>query len=208
MPKFSENNKVQEVVSLIIDTGIEVSSWYQLVPTMQWQHASRWITICGTMSAFSCAVVYEIYKSGRDGNPSINRDFFKAVEDSLFRAYEQDSKLCMAPVRSCLPMAAECQEFCSKFGITEDTRVTMSMISGIIFPHRIRQGQRDWAAGFTSNSVHAPAEFAAMRLAADLAGIVTPASLVGQMARDLGIMYYGSTLPPLTDFFSKYQASS
>ena len=43
-----------------------------------------------------------------------------------------------------------------------------------------------------------------MRLAADITGITTPASLVGKTAADLGIEKYGSASITLTQFVRSY----
>lgn len=80
----------------------------------------------------------------------------------------------------------------------------MDMILGVIFPERLARYQVDWADGFTSRSGCGPAVYAAMRLTADLTGVVTPNSLVGHTADELGLMSFGSALVVLTDFVASY----
>ena len=107
-------------------------------------------------------------------------------------------------VRDALPLRSERSMFCNAHPATEDTKVRMSMLLGIIFSNRSKNYQRDWAAGWISNGVHAPAEYAAMRLAADLTGIETPDSLQGFTAEQLAIESYGSALDPLISFAAEY----
>jgi len=201
---FGNRNKGEDAIPLIINAGKDVSAWFMHEDTLQWEHANLWTAMCGTIPAFACVIVHEIHKSGEKTLSLNQRDFFKSIENYLFKVYKLDADSFVMPIRTCLPLLYERQEVCKDFGVTEDTLVTMAMIMGIIFPNRLRRYQRDWVAGFSSNSIHAPAEYAAMRLAADLTGIETPESLVGHNATDLGIMSYGSALTPLLEFASAY----
>jgi len=80
----------------------------------------------------------------------------------------------------------------------------MDMLLGIIFPNRSKLHQTDWVEGLQSKGIGFPAEYAAMRLAADLIGIPTPSSLRGLTAEELGIMPYGAALIPLKNFAFSY----
>ena len=82
------------------------------------------------------------------------------------------------------------------------------MILGIILPNRLSKYQEDWkypilrlAEGQRDLDMTC---YVAMRLAADLTGIVTPESLVGHVAADLGIEKYGMAYLALTSFATSY----
>lgn len=208
---FGKSNKVETTVKLLANAGREASEWFQGENTLQWMHASRWCAFCVTMPAFAYVIAREMMISGSTSLSSGQRSFFKSVEDGLFKLYAQDRMSYAVPIRECLPLFSERQKVCQAFGEDENTLVTMDMVLGIIFPNRLGKYQVDWAAGFAASRVqsptgysHSPQVYAAMRLAADLAGIATPQSLAGHTAMGLGIMAFGTAEIVLQLFVEAY----
>jgi hypothetical protein len=81
----------------------------------------------------------------------------------------------------------------------------MDMVLGIILPKRLSNYQKDWGSALFDLQRVTVAEYAAMRLAADLTGVPTPASLVGQSVATLGIGdSYGPAFRALTEFATGY----
>jgi hypothetical protein len=202
---FGKRNKVDAAVEMIATAGGVISQCFQDETTLQWKHARRWSAYCGTIPAFTFVVVIqEALKSGSVPPSSVQQSFFKSIEDTLFKLYERDRESHMVLIRECLPLASERRGVCEVFGVDENTRVTMDDVLGLIFQNRFRRYKTDWAEGLLYSGNDGIAEYAAMRLVADLTGIATPQSLAGHTAKELGIMAYGSALAPLTGFASAY----
>ena len=103
---------------------------------------------------------------------------------------------------------SELWSVCKAFNTEPDVEMSSDTILGVIFPNRLTNYQKDWGSGilrcFSGHKDINISDYAAMRLAADLTGIVTPPSLVGHIAADLGIEKYGSASIVLTEFASSY----
>jgi len=185
---------------MIAQAGAETSMWFNENESLQWAPAKMWTMFCGTIPAFAFVIMYE---QSQRGTESEKQEFFKSLEDALFVFYKEYSKK-VAPLRECVPNAAERSKVCDMYNVDDDINMGMDTILGIIFPGRLHQYQSDLAASIASASVHAPFEYAAMRLAADLTGVPTPKSLVGQSAEELGILAYGDAIIPLIEFGNAY----
>lgn len=185
---------------MIAQAGADTSQWFQHEESLQWAPAKMWTMFCGTIPAFAFVILYEQTQRGSDAE---KQEFFKSLEDALFVFYKEYSKK-IAPLRGCVPNPAERRKVTEMYNVEDDINMGMDTILGIIFPGRLHQYQSDLAAGMTSSGPHAPFEYAAMRLAADLTGVPAPKSLAGQSAEELGIMACGTAIIPLIEFGSAY----
>ncbi len=201
---LEDGNDLNTIIDLIVAAGEDISTWLQHEKELQWQHARHWTALCGTIPAFAFIVVYKTLHSGSQEMSDTQIAFYKDIENNLFDYYQQQSAGRHVSIGQCLPLTSERRAVCDCWAAPENTLVTMDMLLGIIFPNRCRLYQTDWIEGFPSKGFGTPAEYAAMRLAADLIGIPTPSSLHGLTAEELGIMPYGSALKPLQNFVFSY----
>jgi hypothetical protein len=201
---FGKRNKVETAIKHITIAGRHTAEWFQDEETLQWQHADRWSAICGTIPAFAFVIMHEMSKSKFPASPSTQKEFFKSIEDILFKMYEEDRLSYTVPVKQCLALLPERRKVCEAVNCSEDTIVPMDTVLSVIFPDRLCLYQTDWAAGFLSSRALGLSEYAAMRLAADLTGVATPQNLVGRTANDLGIMPFGTASFVLTEFVAAY----
>lgn len=196
-----KQKRLQDAFRLIIHAGQSTAQCYQHEKSLQWHAAQEWVTFCGTISAFASLIAIESISAPQDKG---NRDFFKSIEDALFSVYSQYSKPHMVSLRACIPLGSERAIVRNTFNIPDNTQMKMDTILGVIFPIRLQVYQTDLIQGYATQRIHAPYDYLAMRLASQITGIETPASLVGRTAHELGIMTYGSALSPLFDFGSAY----
>jgi hypothetical protein len=205
MPVPYTSAKLELALKSIGQAGRNTQQWFQHEDSLQWEHAQRWCLFSGTISAFAFVVTFESFLGQATTLSAEQIIFFKSIENMLFNLYREDSDEYTVQLCQCLPLMTERREVCDTFDIKEDTYVTMDLILGIIFPRRSHRYQMDWATGFPpSKGFDGIAEYAAMRLAADLMGVETTGSLAGTTAAELGIVQYGGALVALTDFASSY----
>jgi hypothetical protein len=107
-----------------------------------------------------------------------------------------------------LALQSERDAFCDAYNLIDEELATFGTLLPFVFPKRLRRYQWDWFYGFRSDNVHAPMEYAAMRLAADLTGIETPECIDGMTAMELGVKEYASALMPISEFISRYNENN
>ncbi len=220
-------NRLDRVMQIIAAAGQATCDWFQQDDCCKFPNGERWISFCGTIPAFAYVIAHEAIIKGRaELSTPEQRDFFKSIEDALFTLYEKDEGDHMVPIRQCLLLESERTAVIQALQfhpddpddeVTLDTMVTPAMILGIILPNRLSNYQKDWISGFAPlvakamsgrhdfsySEIHF-SDYAAMRFAADLTGIVTPSSLVGHKALHLGIEAYPRANMVLAGFISAY----
>jgi len=206
---FRKHNRVDAVVQLIAASGQRTAEWFQHEDCLNFPHGDRWISFCGTIPAFAFVVIHEtIIKNGPGLPTPEQRTFFQSVEDGLYTLYERNRADYTVPLRQCLLLQSELSAVCEAFDFDPDVHTTPDTILGIILPNRLSNYQKDWSSALFHLAEGRRdinlSDYAAMRLAADLTGIVTPPSLVGHIAADFGIEKYGSASIVLTEFTTSY----
>lgn len=200
------DTSVAEVVQLIVASGEVTAEWFQDEDCVKFEHGDRWISFCGTIPAFAYVIVHETMIRNGPGLVTAKQDaFFRTVEDELYKVYKAGFHV---PLDECLLLDSELWPVCKRLDCFPDTYASTDTILGMILPNRLTTYQKDWSSGLCRvreghrdiNFLH----YAAMRLAADLTGITTPPSLVGQSIADLGIERYGSASIALTQFVGSY----
>lgn len=200
------DTSVAEVVQLIVASGEVTAAWFQDEKCVKFEHGDRWISFCGTIPAFAYVIAHETMIRNGPALVTAKQDaFFRAVEDELYKVYKAGFSV---PLDECLLLDSELWPVCKRFDCFPDTYVSTDTILGIILPNRLTTYQKDWSSGlFRVLEGHRDiyfSDYAAMRLAADLTGITTPPSLVGQTAVGLRIEKYGSASIALTQFVGSY----
>ena len=175
----------------------------QHCPTLKWEGARDWVACCAAIPTFAFIVKFEILKKGFTGTEE-DHYCFAQLEKFIFKMYSATSPEARFSIDTCLPLIGERREVYSAIGVESDALVDLSLIFGIIFPNRSHLYQVDWANGLAPSNPCAPAEYAAMRFAADLTGITTPQSLVGRTAAELKINAFGSAHAGLTEMAFQY----
>ncbi len=203
------HSTLKEVVRLIVASGDVAAAWFQHEDCAKFEHGDRWVSFCGTIAAFAYVIVHEgIVRKGPELVTLEQAVFFREVEDELYKLYKAEFHI---PLDKCLLLDSELWPVCKRFDCFPDTFVSPDMILGIILPHRLATYQKDWSSGlFRVLEGHRDiniSDYAAMRLAADLTGIITPPSLVGHTAADFDIEKYGSASIVLTRFVTSYQSA-
>jgi hypothetical protein len=199
-----ELRKVQLAGLHIVQAAELAVHAFQHEPHLQWEGAQRWVFYCATIPAFALVIKFEMFGEMSLAPTPAQDAFFKAIEDKLYEVYRQDHNDKYGTVPECLSLTSERNVIRKTLGVDDETAVAFDLLLGILLPNRLQRYQRDWGCGFASPGVHGLPEYAAMRFAADMAGIATPPSLEGYTAADLGIEKYGSALIFLTEFAASY----
>lgn len=208
---FRKRNRVDLTVALIAASGRATAEWFQHEECLQFPHADRWATFCGTIPAFAFVIVHEtVVRNGPGLATPEQRAFFQSIEDALYIFYKSTRPECTVPICQSLLLPAELSAVCKAFGTDVDTKAEASpdMILGIILPKRLETYQKDWSAALFRLAGGLRdinfSDYAAIRLAADLTDIVTPTSLVGHTAADFQVEKYGSASIVLGEFSNSY----
>ena len=170
----------------------------------QWKDSWRWLFCSATIPAFALVIKFETFRTRLIKPSDAQCNFFQNLENRLFESYRINAADGVATVRQCLPLAMERKRVCEELDTDEDSLVTIDTLIRCVFSQRLSVYQRDWGCGFAKPRNLGLSEYAVMRLAAELAGVATPDSLLDQTARELGIEGLAAPLLFLGEFASDY----